>query len=315
MITLLLSLLQHQDWLQNKTTFQQAWCQQQQLTAKSRNIVDLQIHWVPGHLDFSLNDRADELTKDAATGNLSPPRNLPTFLRKPLPTSVSTLQQELKSKIQWCWAHHWKTSPHCCHMGGIDKSVSLKKWMMLVKPLSQHQASLIMQLCTGQIVLNKHLHWIHCSETLSKLQWKCHRIHTPFPIWLCLLPPWMIHTPSKTPMTFAQHVIPSITPCSNSSSAQIHSFDWQTETDIWGTVQKTSSQQTQSSTSLAWKDQLNTTVVSPWKLSYLLAICTTHIFIKTFFYLARSTQVPTCFLTIHGRSLSHNNKLITNTVT
>lgn len=70
-----------------------------------------------------------------------------------------------QSKIQWCWACRWKTSPHCCHMGGIDKLVPSKKWMMLVKPLSQCQASLIMQLCTGQIGLNKHLYWICCSET------------------------------------------------------------------------------------------------------------------------------------------------------
>ena len=120
---------QHQDQLQNKTTFQQAWCQQQPLIAKSRNVVDLQILWVPGHLDFSLNDKANKLTKDAATGNLSPPRDLPVFLRKPLPVSVSALQQELKSKIQQCWAHCWKTSPRCRHMGGIDKSVPSKKWM------------------------------------------------------------------------------------------------------------------------------------------------------------------------------------------
>ena len=71
---------------------------------------------------------------------------------------------------------------------------------------------------------------------LSKLQQKCHQIHTSFPIRLCLLPLQTIHTLLKTLMTFTQHVIPSITPCSNSSFAQIHSFDWQTETDIWGTL-------------------------------------------------------------------------------
>ena len=71
---------------------------------------------------------------------------------------------------------------------------------------------------------------------LSKLQWKCHWIHTSFPIWLHSLPPRMIHTPLKTPTTFTQHVIPSITPCNNSFSAQICSFNWQTETDTWGTL-------------------------------------------------------------------------------
>ena len=158
-------LHQRQDQLQNKTTFQQARRQQQQLTAKSRNVVDLQIHWVPGHLDFSPNDKADELAKDAAAGNSSLPRDLPAFLRKPLPVSVSALRQESKSKIQRRWARRWKTSPRCRHMGGIDKSVPSKKWMSLVKPLSRRQASLIMQLRTGQIGLNKHLHRIRRSDT------------------------------------------------------------------------------------------------------------------------------------------------------
>ena len=158
-------LHQQQDWLQNKTIFQQAWHQQQQLTAKSRNIVDLQIHWVPGHLNFSPDDKADELAKEAATGNSNPPRDLPTFLKKPLPTSVSVLQQESMSKIQRHWAYCWKTSPHCCHMGGIDKLVPSKKWMLVVKPLPHQQAALIMQLHTGHIRLNKHLHQIHHSDT------------------------------------------------------------------------------------------------------------------------------------------------------
>ena len=50
-------------------------------------------------------------------------------------------------------------------MGGIDKSVPLKKWMSLIKLLPRQQAALIMQLCTGHIGLNKHLHQIRCSDT------------------------------------------------------------------------------------------------------------------------------------------------------
>ena len=50
-------------------------------------------------------------------------------------------------------------------MGGIDKSVLSKNWMKLINPLSQKQASIIMQLHTGHIGLNKHLHHIKCSDT------------------------------------------------------------------------------------------------------------------------------------------------------
>ena len=53
------------------------------MSAKSKRVINLQIHWVPGHLDFAPNDKADELAKEAAAGNSSPPNALPTFLRKP----------------------------------------------------------------------------------------------------------------------------------------------------------------------------------------------------------------------------------------
>ena len=151
-------LHQCQDRIQHKDLFQQARQRNQQCTAKSKGIIDLQIHWVPGHLDFAPNNKADELAKDAATGSSSPPKDLPALLRKPLPASLSTLLQESKSKIQQHWAHRWKTSPHCHHMSGIDKSVLLKKWMKLIKLLSHKQTSIVMQLRTGHIGLNKHLH-------------------------------------------------------------------------------------------------------------------------------------------------------------
>ena len=115
--------------------------------------------------NFAPNDKANELTKEAAAGNLSPPNTLPTFLKKPLPMSLSMLQQESKSRTQCCWAQHWKTSPHCHHIGGIDKSVLSKNWMKLINPLSHKQASIIMQLCISHIGLNKHLHHIKHSNT------------------------------------------------------------------------------------------------------------------------------------------------------
>ena len=158
-------LHQRQDQIQHKDLFRQARQRNQQCTAKSKSIIDLQIHWVPGHLNFAPNDKADELAKDAATGSSSPPKDLPVLLRKPLPASLSALRQESKSKIQRHWARRWKTSPRCHHMSGIDKSVLSKKWMKLVKPLSHKQTSIIMQLHTGHIGLNKHLHRIKCSDS------------------------------------------------------------------------------------------------------------------------------------------------------
>ena len=142
-----------QDWLQYKDPFRWDWQWNQQHITKSNGIVDLQIHWIPGHLDFVPNDKANKLTKEAATENSSPPKDLPALLRKPLPTSLSALHQESKAKIQ-----HWKTSSRYRHMGRIDKSILSKKWMKLMKSLSHKQASIVMQLHTGHIGLNKCLH-------------------------------------------------------------------------------------------------------------------------------------------------------------
>ena len=158
-------LHQCQDHLQYKDTFRQPRQQCQQLPAKSKNVINLQIHWVPGHLDFAPNDKADELAKEAAARNSSPPNTLPSFLRKLLPMSLSVLWQELKLQTQHCWTRHWKSSPHYWHLGGID-TVPSKNWMKLINPLSHKQASIIMQLRTGHIGLNKHLHHIKCSNTL-----------------------------------------------------------------------------------------------------------------------------------------------------
>ena len=97
-------LHQCQDQLQHKDLFRQDQQQNQQHITKSKGIVDLQIHLTPGHLKFMLNDKANKFAKEAATGNSSPPKDLPALLRKLLPASLSALHQESKSKIQWNWA-------------------------------------------------------------------------------------------------------------------------------------------------------------------------------------------------------------------
>ena len=59
----------------------------------------------------------------------------------------------------------------------IDKTTPSKKWLKLTTNLAYAQASLILQLCSGYIGLNKHLHHIkqinspacpNCNDTLNK---------------------------------------------------------------------------------------------------------------------------------------------------
>ena len=144
------------------------------------------------------------------------------LLRKPLPVSLSALRQESKSKIQRLWARHWKTSPRCHHMSGIDKSVLSKKWMKLVKPLSCKQTSIIMQLRTGHIVLNKHLHQIkrsdspHCPncdenaiETIHHFLFDCTRYHRERSI---------LHRKLRWRTYDISHLLQRLSHCSNTST-------------------------------------------------------------------------------------------------
>ena len=158
-------LQQCQDRLQCKEEFHSACNQGWEIVAKSRGVFDLRIQWVPGHKDFKPNEKADEYTKETVKGNSSSPQDLPMFLRKPLPFSISALHQESKAKLQRLWARHWKASPQYQHIRKIDKSTPSKKWLQLVKPLSHKQLSIIMQLCTSQIGLNEHLYHIKWADS------------------------------------------------------------------------------------------------------------------------------------------------------
>ena len=85
------NLQEKQDKIQNTSKFREAHRNKHTLVVCNRGVINLNIQWVPGHMDFALNDKADQHTKEAAKGLLSPSSELPKSLRKPLPASVSTL--------------------------------------------------------------------------------------------------------------------------------------------------------------------------------------------------------------------------------
>jgi ribonuclease HI len=52
---------------------------------RTRGVIDIQVQWVPGHMDFAPNEKADEVAKKAAQGQSSDAKSLPPFLRKKTP--------------------------------------------------------------------------------------------------------------------------------------------------------------------------------------------------------------------------------------
>jgi ribonuclease HI len=109
-------------------------------------VIDLQIHWVPGHQDFKPNKRADEEAKKAAKGDSSDAKSLPSLLHKCLPLSISALCQENTVKLSKRWTHRWKSSARESLLRTIDNTTPLKKYLRLIRGLDHRQTSLLFQL-------------------------------------------------------------------------------------------------------------------------------------------------------------------------
>ena len=57
----------------------------------TNRVIDLQVHWVPGHSGYKQNEKVDKDAKKAVQGSSSKAKLLPLFLHKCLPASVSAL--------------------------------------------------------------------------------------------------------------------------------------------------------------------------------------------------------------------------------
>ncbi|GLB41456.1 putative encoded by [Lyophyllum shimeji] len=135
-------------------------------TDRTRRVIDLQVHWTPGHVDFAPNERADEIAKEAARGASSPPNLLPPYLqRKPLPASIPALRQEHLTALRKTWRQRWERSPRFARINAIDPSLPSKKFLKLVEHLDRRRSALIAQLRTGHIPLNQHLFRIRRAES------------------------------------------------------------------------------------------------------------------------------------------------------
>ena len=159
------NLHRKQDGLINRAERELATLEGEDWIGRPKGVINLQVHWVPGHVGFAPNEKADEEAKKAAQGHSSEAKYLPKFLRKPLPLSVSALRQSNMTKIKKRWERRWKSSPREDILKSIDNSAPSKKYLCLIAGLDRRQASLLFQLRSGHIGLNQHLFRIRKSDT------------------------------------------------------------------------------------------------------------------------------------------------------
>ena len=135
-----------QDGLINRAEHQRQINASKTWSGRHKGIVDLQVHWVPGHCDFGPNEQADKEAKFVVQGASSKARFLPQLLHKRLPLSISALHQSFADKLKKRWRWRWKGSERENILRTIDNSALSKKYLQLISGLDQCQASLLFQL-------------------------------------------------------------------------------------------------------------------------------------------------------------------------
>lgn len=129
---------------------------------KAQSDVQITVAWIPGHSDVEGNEAADVAAKEAAAGTSTVRKYLPTYLRKPLPSSASRLRQNMAAKLQNDARATWLASPRYTRLSRIDNSLPSKHYAQLTQNIPRRHAALLIQLRTGHAPLNKHLHRINC---------------------------------------------------------------------------------------------------------------------------------------------------------
>ena len=131
-----------------------------------QGVINLQVHWTPGHINFPPNECTNKITKSAASGMSSHPHLLPSLLRKKsLPHSILAIHHTNLTQLRLKWKQWWKKLPHYRFASHIDNSLLLNTYLKLINNLDHSQYALLTQLHTSHSPLNQHLFCIHCSET------------------------------------------------------------------------------------------------------------------------------------------------------
>jgi len=147
---------------------------------KDLDHTSINLNWIAGHADIKGNELADREAKLAALRSdmASPRRELPKSLRKCLPLSISAMKQANEDCLHKKWQEEWMASPRHPHINALDPTQTTRSFMKLVGHLKKKHTAIYVQLRTGHIPLNKHLHRIKKSASQSCLQCEGDHIET-----------------------------------------------------------------------------------------------------------------------------------------
>jgi len=133
--------------------------------ARRHRNLKIELRWMPGHEGIPGNKQEDTEAKRAAQGESSPRCRLPTSCRDVIPISRAAAGQGhmkvVKTKAKACF----ERSPRCQKIWQIDPSTPSARFRKDTQGLPRRQAALLVQLRTGHVPLQKHLHTIGKAES------------------------------------------------------------------------------------------------------------------------------------------------------
>jgi hypothetical protein len=118
------------------------------------------MRWVPGHEGVEGNERADEEAKRAAKGETSHEWEIPIECRGVLPISRAAEIQRHNAELNRQARAIFAKSPRAPFALEIVPTMTSAAFSRITKDMPRRHTSLLVQLRTGHVALNKYLHKI-----------------------------------------------------------------------------------------------------------------------------------------------------------
>ena len=129
-----------------------------------RGRAPLTLRWVPGHVEIEGNERSDEEAKRAARGESSEEQDLPRATRGQLPFSRSAARQRFNEGLKERWKKTLELSKRWPKLHQIDAMAPSNRFRKIARLLPRRHTSILTQLRTGHVPLQRHLHHIRPDE-------------------------------------------------------------------------------------------------------------------------------------------------------